>query len=159
MTIRLDPFKIFVDRLREGSTYSIQEEIPPDFMDIHEKELNFYKPIKVSGEASLVDQDLVIRLEAEATAVLLCSICGKPVEKIVKLAPFYHYVPIHEVKGAIFLFDQILREAILLETPQFAECNEGKCPQRTEVARYLKEPNENNSDDEGYQPFADIDFK
>ncbi len=46
-----------------------------------------------------------------------------------------------------------------MDTPQFAECNQGKCPMRTEVARYLKEPNENQSDEGGYHPFADIDYK
>lgn len=159
MTVKLDPFKIFVDQLREGNTRTIQEVLPPDFMEIHEKELEFFKPIKVDGEAYLADQDLVIRLEAEATAVIPCNICGKPVEVVIKLAPFYHYVPIKEVKGAIFLFDQILREAILIDTPQFAECNDGNCPQRTEIARYLKEHNENNSDEDGFRPFADIDLK
>lgn len=159
MTFRQDPFKIYVDRLREGTTYSINEEVPPDFMDIHEKELEFFKPIKVKGEAYLADQDLVIALEAKATAVIPCRICGTPVETPISLPRFHHYIPIKEVKGAIFLFDEILREAILLDTPQFAECNDGKCPQRTEVARYLKKTNENNSDEEGYHPFADIDLK
>lgn len=159
MTFKQDPFKIYVDRLREGSTYSIDEQLPPDFMDIHEKELEFFKPIQVTGEAYLADHDLVVTLEAEATAVIPCRICGKPVETVITLPRFHHSVPIKEVKGAIFLFDQILREAILLDTPQFAECNDGQCPQRTEVARYLKEPNENKSDDEGYHPFADIDLK
>jgi len=159
MTIDLEPFKIFIDRLREGISSSIEEELSPDFMDIHEKELNFYKPILVKGEASVVDQHLVLRLEAEAPAMLLCNICGKPVEKIIKVAPFYHNVPVQEIKGAIFLFDQVIREAILLETPQFAECDDGNCPSRTEIARYLKNPNTNKSDDEGFLPFADIDFK
>jgi uncharacterized metal-binding protein YceD (DUF177 family) len=159
MTFRQDPFKIYVDRLREGTTYSIKEEVPPDFLDIHEKELEFFKPVKISGEAYLADQDLVVSMEAEATAVIPCRICGKPVETVVSLPRFHHSIPVKEVKGAIFLFDEMLREAILLDTPQFAECNDGNCPHRTEVARYLKKNNDNKSDEEGYRPFADIDLK
>ena len=51
-----------------------------------------------------------------------------------------------------------LREAVLLETPTFAEC-EGDCPRRKEIAKYLKKPEKtgpDGKDDEGYHPFADI---
>lgn len=159
MTFEKEPFKIFVDRLKEGSTHLIEETVAPDFMDIHEKELEFLQPIKIEGEAYVADQDLVIKLEAEATAVIPCRICGNPVEAIVKIPPFYHHIPVKEVKGAIFLFNDILREAILLDTPHFAECGEGKCPARTEIARYLKQEDSQKGDEEGFHPFADIDLK
>ncbi len=74
MTLELDPFKIYIDRLREGQTYAINEIVPPDFLDINEKELSFIQPITINGEAYLADQDLVIKLGATAVAVIPCTI-------------------------------------------------------------------------------------
>ena len=56
-------------------------------------------------------------------------------------------------------FKNLLRETILLEVPSFAECEGGSCPKRKEYNKYLKESSNEQSEDEGYQPFADLDWK
>lgn len=154
-----DTFKIYVEQLRDGHIEKIEEIFPPDFLGVHEKELSFEDDVCVKGEAYLAEDMLVMNLHADTQAILLCSICNAPVKIKVSVQGFYYAEPLVEIKGGIFNFQEILREAILLEIPKFAEC-EGRCPRRSEISQYLKEPEEQArpEEDEGYHPFADFDW-
>jgi hypothetical protein len=76
----------------------------------------------------------------------------------IKLSNFYHGEPLAEIRTGVYDFSQMLREAVLLEVPHFAECK-GNCPQRVAVKKYLKQPMspEEQAADEGYLPFAGLD--
>ena len=50
----------------------------------------------------------------------------------------------------------MLRDEILLEVPQFAECGNGQCPSRIEIQKYLKQTDDDQEDDEGHHPFAQL---
>lgn len=154
-----DTFKIYIEQLRDGHIEKIEEIFQPDFLDIEEKELSFRDDVLLKGEAYLAEDMLVLNLHANTQAVLLCSICNAPVKVNVNVQGFYYAEPLAEIKGGVFNFKEILREAILLEIPQFVEC-EGKCPRRSEISQYLKEPAEKakQEEDEGYHPFADFDW-
>ena len=155
-----EAFRIYVDQLREGQVEEISETLNPDFLDIHEKELSFSEPIVIDGEAYLTDDSLVMRLNASTSAKMPCSICNEQVEVGIKLKDFYHSEPLSEIKTGVYNFSEMLREAILLEVPPFAECFEGKCPTRAEVHKYMKLPSEQvEEEDEGYQPFANLDIE
>lgn len=153
-------FKIYVDQLRDGGTESILEEFSPEFMDVNEKDLKFTDPVKVKGEAYLAEHELVLHLDITTTCIIPCSICNEPVKVPVEITGFYHAVPLNEVKGAIFDFQEILRETILLQTPLLAECKQGKCPQRDSLKKYLKPQDASNPKDngDGYRPFAGLDI-
>lgn len=154
-----DRFRIFVEQLRDGETESIHESFSPDFLEIREKELQFIDPINIQGKAYLAEDSLVMHLDVDTACILPCSICNAPVKTPLEIKGFYHVVPLNEVKGGVFNFKNILRETILLETPHFAECNEGNCQQRKQIEKYLKKDNGNlDPDQEGYHPFADLNF-
>lgn len=151
-----DAFKIFVEQLRDGHAEKLEESFSPDFLDIQEKELSFKGPVSFLGEAYLANDDMVMRFSAACRCQLPCVICNQPVEQVLKVEDYYHTVPLSEVKGGIYNFREILREVILLEVPQFAECA-GGCPDRKDIAKYLKEPSsKDEEEEEGYQPFADL---
>lgn len=153
-------FKIYVEQLRQGHVEKISEKFPPEFLDVHEKDLRFVDPVFVNGEAYLAEDMLVLHVDLKAIALIPCSICNEPVKVEIVLDGSYHAIPLDEIKGGVFDFQETLREAILLETPLLAECNEGKCPQRSVVQKYLKNETTSkiNGNDEGYQPFADLDL-
>lgn len=155
-----DHFKIFVEQLREGQEEEIQEEFPPKFLDVHERDLKFSVPVKIAGQAYLADDMLVIHLDIKTMATIPCLICNEPVNIAIEIKGFYHAVPLKEIKGGIYDFSEILRETILLDTPLLAECNDGQCPQRQTLKKYLKEENilGNGTDEEGYKPFAGLEF-
>lgn len=151
-----DTFKIFIDQLREGHAQKINESVSPDFLQIHEKDLRFKKNIEITGETYLATDHLVIHLDVQTEAELPCAICNEWAPIKMHLSNLYFSIPLKEVKGAIYDFKSILREEILLEVPQFAEC-EGGCPVRENIKKYLKEnPSEGEEVEGGYHPFADL---
>lgn len=155
-----DAFKIYVEQLRDGHIEKIEESFLYDILDVHDKDLDYQDNIDVKGEAYLAEDNLILKLNVSTLAVLPCTICNDPVKVEVKIEGLYHAVPISEIKGAVFNFKEILREAVILETPAFAECK-GNCPHRKEVGKYLKKAppkGEGKSDDEGYQPFSDLQW-
>lgn len=154
-----DVFKIYIEQLREGREEKIHEKLPPDFLEIEEKGLVFNQLVELEGVAYLADRELILHWEIKTEAVLLCSICNDPVRVPLHIMNFYYSEPLAEIKSGVYNFKNLLRETILLEVPAFAEC-EGNCPKRKQFERYLKEPSNRPADQkEGYQPFADFDWK
>ena len=150
-------FKIYVEQLRDGHKEKIHESFAPDFMDVKEKELRFVSPIEVDGEAYLAEQMLILHFKVLAKAEMPCSICNEFAEVVIDIPDFYHAVPMESIKSGIFDFKEILRENILLETPAFAE-HQGYCPKRKEIEKYLKNEKNDPHQEEGYQPFANLDW-
>lgn len=148
-----DRLKIYIDQLRDGQISEINETFPPEFIDICEADLAFRKPVSVNGQAYLADDTLILHLKIATVAQIACTICNKLVDTPISIPDFYHAEPLDNIKGGTFNFHEPVREAVLLDTPPFAECN-GSCPARKELKKYLKSPEE--SDDEGYHPFADL---
>lgn len=153
-------FKIYIDQLRNGEVETLSEEFTPEFMDVNEQDLKFTDPVKVQGEAYLAEDELMLHLDIETTCIIPCSICNEPVKVPIKISGSYHAVPLNEVKGAVFHFQELLRETILLSTPILAECKQGKCPQRSSLQKYLKPESSSDSKecDDGYRPFAGLDI-
>jgi DUF177 domain-containing protein len=149
-----DAFKIYVEQLRNGEIEKLEETFAPDFLDVQEKELSFPEPVTLSGEAYLASEDLILHLDVSFVVQLPCVICNKPVREEIAIKGAYQTIPLSQVKSGIFNFRELLREMILLETPHFAECEGGRCPERKAIAKYLKETS--SSEEEGYQPFADL---
>ena len=155
-----DVFKIYVEQLRDGREEKIHEKLNPEFIDIHEKDLSFEKDVELEGVAYLAEHELILHWDIKAEAVVSCSICNEPVKIPIHVKNFYYSEPLEQIKTGIYNFKDLLRETILLEVPLFAECNEGNCSKRKEYNKYFKEPsNQSSEEDEGYQPFADLDWK
>lgn len=151
-------FKIFVDRLKKEQSISIHEVVSPDFLDVNEEELHFQNEVTVDGEAYLADDELILHLSAEAEAVIPCAICNESVPTAVVLGEFYHAEPLKAIKGKVFDYQELLRESILLETPEFVEC-QGRCPKRETLQKYLKNETSDHQDQtEGYKPFSDLEL-
>lgn len=146
-------FKIYVEQLRNGHSREVNEAFPPDFLEIQEENLSFTDKVTVEGEAYLAGDTLVLHFVIAAHGIIPCSICNEPVKVEISISDFYHAEPLAEIKTGVFNFRDIMREAILLETPVFAEC-EGKCPKRKEIKKYLKQNTKEQK--EGYRPFADL---
>lgn len=150
-----DAFTLFVDRLRGGNTEEIKGDFSPDFLGVHEEDLVFDNKVKVKGEVYLTDDSLVIRVDITTVATMPCAICNKKTAVPIEVRGFYHIVPLSEIKGAVYNMQEALREAILLEIPQFAEC-EGKCPRREEIAKYMKDAAADTGMNGDFHPFADL---
>lgn len=155
-----DEFRIYVEQLRDGQEKVIHETFEPEFLDINEDELAFEVPVKLDGVAYTAENELILNWNIKTEAVVNCSICNEKVSVPIEVNNFYYGEPLEDIKTGIFNFKELLRETILLEVPPFSECNQGHCPSRKELAPFFKEASEEGVDEEdGYQPFADIDWK
>jgi len=154
-----ETFKIFVDRLRLGKKETIRESVSPDFILLKEGDLVFNDQVEIKGEAYVVDQELVMHLDIETQAQLYCSICNEALKVPIRLRNFYHVVALDQIKGAIYDYREMLRETLIVEAPQFAECG-GQCPKRKEYAVYMKNAETDSADEkeETYRPFADLNL-
>lgn len=147
-----DEFKIFVEQLRDGHTEQIDRQYSPAFIDVHEKDLKFESPVSIKGDIYLAGDGLILHFAIYTVAVIPCLVCNESVNVDIELGDFYHMEPLAEIKSGVFNFKDAVREAILLQTPPFAECK-GSCPKREQLKKYLAEAKKK---EEGYRPFADL---
>ncbi len=154
-----DVFKIYVEQLREGHEEKIHEKLDPSFLDIHEKDLVFDQGIELEGVAYLAEQELVLHWKIQTEALMPCLICNEMIKVLIKIESFYHSEPTQKITSGIYNFKDLLRETILLEVPAFAECHGGNCSKRQDYQKYLKNSSNSLPDEEGYQPFANLDWK
>jgi uncharacterized metal-binding protein YceD (DUF177 family) len=132
-----DTFKIFVGRLKVEHEERIEEILSPDFLDIQEAELAFQAPVYLRGIADVADEMFVLRLVIETELIMPCAICNQGTAIKISIPDFYYTEALAEIKGGLFDYRDILREAILLEIPYTAECNSGHCPERAAMAKYF----------------------
>ncbi len=133
---------IFIDRLRKENTQLIEEEFPPSLLDTGEPELLCTHPIKVKGKAYLTEDHLILQLDITAQVSIPCIICNTPFLKKIHISSFYNTQPLEELSTPIFDCTPLIRETILLEIPPYAECHEGKCPERLHIQKYLVDKKE-----------------
>ncbi len=145
--------KIFIDRLKDAQEQKIAESIDSKFLDISELDLVFEKPFAITGKAYLAGSHLIISLKVSGTYAMPCSVCNEMAEKSVSIQDFLHTVEIDRIKGAVYNCLPAVREAILLQIPQFIECGAEKCPERNHIGKFLKE---SEVQEETYFPFASL---
>lgn len=150
-----EEFKIFVDRLKHGEVEEIDESYDPSFLAIQEKELVFPEPVNVQGEAYIAEGDLVLRLDIDTKAIIPCRICNNPVNINIGLEGHYHIVPLSEIKSGVYSVKDHIRETLLLETPQFAECD-GMCPEREKLKHFFSNSKNEDINHPAYQPFQNL---
>ncbi len=130
--------QVFIDRLKDGHTEEIEEQIGSEILDIDEPSLSFGPHVMIEGKVYLADDHLVVHLSLRAEAKIPCSICNETVTIPLQIKDFNTTLPLTEIPSHILDLTDILREAILLNTPPFAECHQGHCPQRERLKKYLK---------------------
>lgn len=144
---------IHVEQLEEGKHDLIDLSLPPDFLDVSEEELAFKSPVTVKGKASVITGHLILELSVATEAEMPCSICNKNILVTLANPQISHTIPLIELPSTLFDYTELLREEILVLVPQFAECKEGKCPERGSLNKYM---GKQESDPNQHFPFADL---
>ncbi|MFZ4099443.1 MAG: YceD family protein [Chlamydiia bacterium] len=137
------PFRLYVDRLQSSGHAGSREElisesVPPDFLDVHEKELQFPSPVSFSGKAYMAGDQVILKLAIETEAIVPCPVCNEGTTVVVKLGNVLVTMDSKSVEGGILDLRDVLREEILLATPQWAECRPEGCPERATLDRLRK---------------------
>ncbi|GAB4236861.1 MAG: hypothetical protein Tsb0021_16700 [Chlamydiales bacterium] len=149
-------FVIYTDRLRDGKEEVIQETFDPAFLELNEGNVSFEHPVEVRGKAYLAQNDLILHLSVDTRVSVRCIICDQKVAVPIEIRDLYIDVPLDDVKGGTYSFQEDLRQEIVVEVPEYYECHEGNCPERKEIEPFLKDPQKNEGEDERQKPFADL---
>jgi uncharacterized metal-binding protein YceD (DUF177 family) len=71
-----------------------------------------------------------------------CLICNQDVQVKISIPNLYYTEEVAHIKGSVFDYQEVIREAILLEIPYTVECNNGDCPERAAMAEYFAKKGE-----------------
>lgn len=146
-----NPLNIYIDRLKDDETEKIFEVLEAEQLEVQEEELSFTDKTTVSGKAYLANDHLILDLKISAFAQMPCSICNEKESFPIEIKDFKQTIEIAEIPSAVYDYSDEVRSAILLKIPQFFECNQGKCPHRKEVKKFLKEGGPDT-----HSPFSDL---
>lgn len=144
-----EQLKIFTQQLSEDARETINLTLAPDFLDLKEDELRASSPVKIEGEAYVLDDMLMVQLEVETTIEMPCSICNKMTKVQLENKNVVVSLPLSELPSSVFDYTDLLREEIVMLIPPFAECKKNGCPERASLKPKPKEPSQNF-------PFADL---
>ncbi len=111
---------IDVARLKPGGE-DIEGEV--DAIDIAEDLVHPFGGIRYSLNAQVIGSELLVRGRAEQDFDLVCSRCGRDFDTTIKCEDFTTSVELDGNADEIDLTDEI-REAILLELPNYPLCDE-----------------------------------
>lgn len=149
-----DEFKIYADRLLNGEREELHGTSSADFIAVDDEDLRFKSPVSYQGEAYIASNELVVHLNVETVCEAPCAICNRWSPISLKLEDYFDVCPLEDIKGHIYDFSENLREELLLQVPFSVECEEGCCPKRKELERYLKQDEGEPSNEQ--RPFADL---
>ena len=147
-----EEFTIYVDRLRNGAVETIDLSLSAVCLEQDDERLRFEGAVIIRGEAYVAEDELVLHLSLEATALVPCVICQKELALPVVVKDWYHAEPLEQIPTALYCFRPLVRESLILEAPQLAECGHN-CPERKNIEHYL------SKGDTQYRPFADLNIK
>lgn len=157
------PFRILVDRLREGGELTLSESVTPESLDVQAQGLAFEGPVAVQLIAYITDLWLIVDLSIQATAVLCCALCNEPMKYPIALSHVMHEEALEDIKKGVFDSAHLIREAILLEIPFYPLCGITSCLNRKVLERYLKPESSSELADDarageetGYRPFQNL---
>ena len=147
------PLKIFTKQLRDGKREALDYVLPADFLDIQEEGISFHSPLHLKGEVYATDEHLILQLSAETEVEMPCSVCNEKTFVPLKTEEIFHTILFDEMESTTFDFTDLVREEIIILIPQFVECNQGKCPSRTDISKFMKSKAVTSHD---HFPFADL---
>lgn len=159
--MEVDSFIIYVDRLEDGAIEAIDLSLPSDFLEVNEAELSYQSPVLIKGEAYIAEDELIMCFDIKAVANMHCTLCNEIVEVTIDIKKAYFAEPIKKMKSGLFNFKELVRGAIILETPNFVKCGGEECKHKAQFVKYLKSDDAKAKENEGkeYRPFADLNFE
>lgn len=149
-----EPLKIFTEQLRDERHEKIQATLPPEFLELSEKEVSACSPVVIEGEAYALDELLMVEVAVRAEIEMVCSVCNRPVRVTLENKNILISIPFSELPSSVFDCSTLIREEIVMLIPQFIECKQEGCPERQVLKQYLKSEKKHEAQN---FPFAGLD--
>jgi len=132
-----DALKVYIDRLRGGTTERFDLQVDAVELGLVDGQWSFKDSVSIDGQVYLANGELIVQMDLSAGLTMPCKVCNEGTDVEIKLAKLYHVQSVREIPSGVLDLSDLIREQILLEAPQFAECGEGSCPTRAEISKYM----------------------
>lgn len=153
----IEELKVFLSDLDSGLCSKLDVSVSPEFLNVKDADLAFVDPVHVQGDVYLAGDELIAKISCHTHASMTCKVCNEMTKVEVAVEGLYFTYPRSEVVNGQFNCTELVREAILLDLPAFAECG-GDCPQRDSLGAYLADTSD-STEEEVYRPFADLQIE
>ncbi|MCH9611929.1 MAG: hypothetical protein S4CHLAM102_04060 [Chlamydiia bacterium] len=131
--------KIILSNLAGDKQELFDEVVTADELRLDGPELGFEDPaVRVKGQAYITSDMLIIQYTLSIWPLFVCKICNERFPSPMEIDKTTHAEELSNIRDGIFDLSEPVREHILLELPRFSECNDGNCPDRVEVNKYIK---------------------
>jgi uncharacterized metal-binding protein YceD (DUF177 family) len=140
--------QIALDQLQDGESLTIEESLPPSFLQIDDTDLICNRPIYLKGSVTRASGHLLLRFVAQTEVFMPCSFCNE-----MTLVPLKTGELTYESDETIFDYSHLVREEVILMIPQFAECAGGHCPHRSLIDQLRKKKSASTS---YHTPFSEL---
>ena len=127
---------IYTDRLRDGESQEFSGQCTAKEIELGDAELRFTSPIDFQIRAYATDDHLLIHMTVNTVAQIPCKICNDWTDIKIEFENQTQATPLSEIRSRVYDFTPLLIENIVLELPQFTEC-QGDCPEREALKSFL----------------------
>jgi len=152
---------IYTDRLIGGKVEEVDCMVSPAFIGVVENDFQFVDPVHVKGAFYLADDHLVGHLVITTTLRQPCSVCNTISPFPLTIENYYIAEPLENIPSGLYYPHEGIREAILLEAPNFSECHGGNCPSRSALTPFIRQHDQPLKDDteaaHSYLPFKNLE--
>ncbi|MDX8431267.1 MAG: hypothetical protein SNF33_05650 [Candidatus Algichlamydia australiensis] len=128
--------KIYVDRLRNGETQKFSCSCTAEELELIDESLRFATLVRFQICAYTTDDHLILSMDIQTTAQIPCKICNEWTDIAINIQKQTHAEALENIRSRVYDPTPLLIENIVLEVPQFAECQEN-CPERLLLKGFL----------------------
>ncbi len=148
------PFCLYIDRLREGHTEVLNEQIQAKNFHDDCGEVRFKEDVRVAGKAYVTDDYLIIDCKISTNVEVSCTICNEYFSLPIAI-DCMHEEALEDIKGSVYCYLGMIQEEIFLGIPYFLQCGKTKCQNREEIEKYLHKKTISQDGEDTYHPFRD----
>lgn len=134
--IYTEKLKIYLRNFSFKETEELKEIVSSAEMNI--PEVFPLQEFEVRGQATVAGNFLILHISTQLNAQLECCICTQTSSFPISLNNYCISTELEKCDSTIFYFGKELQDALLLEIPIAFECNQGNCPERKLIQKYLK---------------------
>jgi len=149
------PFCLYIDRLKEGQTELLYEQIPAKNFHDDCEEVRFTEDVLLKGQAYVTDDYLIVDCTISTHVDVPCSVCNLPFSLPIEI-DCMHEEALEDIKGGIFDYLHMVQEEIFLEIPHFLQCGKTECQNREEIEKYIHKKQAAEEGEDEYHPFRDV---
>ncbi len=127
-----------LNQLEEGVETHFSFSLSTEELTSADCSFSYKSPLKIKGKHYKTNDFLIIYFSANLEALRPCKICNEETSLPIEINNHTIAQQIDEIREETFDIQDTIRSYTLGEIPDIIECNNGQCPERASIEKYLK---------------------